>query len=77
MVAIYDHRDVAGLIGGPARHAEIDAVRCGNSHMVRDDAAREFRDVDGREATFRHTRFLAREGQQLFDEMRRTREPRA
>ena len=27
-------------------------------------------------STFRHTGFLAREGQQLFDEMRRTREPR-
>ncbi len=75
-VAVDSGRRRAELVGGRAGHAEIDAARRGNGRLVCHGAPGEFRQVDRREGALRHAGLLARQRQQLLDEMRRAGESR-
>ncbi len=59
-----------------AGNAEVDAARRGNRGVVADDAARELAQVHRRERPLGDAGLLARERQQLLDEMRRAGEAR-
>ena len=63
----------APAIGEP----EIDVVRGSLRNMVGDDVARDGAQVHARQRTIDHARLLAREGQQLLDEVRGAIEPGA
>ena len=76
-VAVHDRRRRAGLVGRGARDAEIDAARSGDRGVVADNAPGELCEVDRREAALGDARLLAREREQLLDEVRRARKARA
>ena len=69
--------DAAALVGRRARDAEIDAACGGDRSVVADDAPGELCEVDRREAALGDARLLAREREELLDEVRGARKPRA